>query len=171
MRTPDGDAVCATCGCVETAFLDSPGYLGDTHECTDPHSLDNGLGSEPLQTIRELRFNSSLLKNSWQSVLGYYWMGHRDSFVEGCMRELTIALDGVSDEQFVQCRRFLLREIRQLKDRGSGPSRRTARRKVVLRTLEEAAKAWPRVALILKARTDREQESPLVLSGTRSSYR
>lgn len=148
---PDGETVCASCGCVETG-LDVPGYLRDTHEGSDPHSFDNGLGSEPLQTIKDVRFNSRLLRNSWQSGLGYYIMGQRDPFVEGCMRDLSLLLDSVPDEQFVQCRRLLLREIHQLKDKGSGRSRRAKRDEVVQRTVEEAARVWPRIAMRLRQR-------------------
>ena len=146
---PDGERVCIGCGCVAEAGLAS-GHMADTHEGADPHSFDNGLGSEPLRTIKEVRFNSSLLKNSWQTVLGYYMHGQRDPFVESCMRDLAIALDGTSDEQFVQCRRLLLREIRQLKDRGSGRARSRIRQTVVERTLEAAARTWPKIAMLLK---------------------
>ena len=124
--------------------------MPDTHEGVDPRSRDNGLGSEPLRTIRNLRFNSRMLKNSWQTVLGYYMVGHRDPFVESCLGDLALALDGASDEQFVQCRRLLLREIGQLKDRGMGPTRRRTREAAVQRTLEEAARTWPRLRMMLE---------------------
>lgn len=149
MIAPDGEKVCANCRCVET-FLDASGHMADTHEGTDPRSFDNGLGSEPLRTIKELRFNSRLLRNSWQSVLGYYMQGQRDPFVESCMRDLALALDCVPDKQFVQCRRLLLKEIGRLEDRGSGPSRRKTRQTVVQRTLDAAAQTWPRVAMLLR---------------------
>ena len=126
------------------------GPMAETHEGVDPRSLDSGLGSEPLRTIKEIRFNSRLLKNSWQTVLGYYMHGQRDPFVESCISDLALALDGVSDEKFVQCRRLLLKEIGRLKDRGSGPSRRRTRETVVRRTLEEAARTWPRIVMLLK---------------------
>jgi len=132
--------------------------MADTHEGTDPHSFDNGLGSEPLRTIKEVRFNSSLLKNSWQSVLGYYMKGQRDPFVESCMRDLALALDGVSDEQFVQCRRLLLKEICRLKDRGSGRTRMRTRQTVVRLTLEEAAGTWPRIAMLRRGQAGRGEE-------------
>ena len=150
---PDGEMVCASCGWVVEAILGAPGYMADTHEGTDPQSFDNGLGSEPLQTIKDLRFNSSLLRNSWQTVLGYYMKGQRDPFVESCMRDLALALDGISDEQFVQCRRLLLKEIGRLKDRGSGRARMRTRQMVVQLTLEEAARTWPRISMLLKGRT------------------
>jgi hypothetical protein len=152
MVTPaDGEIVCSSCGCVGVSY-DVPGFLGETHVGIDPHSFDNGLGSEPLQTIRDLRFNSKMLKNSWQSVLGYLMIGHRDSFVENCMRDLTVMLDGIPDDQFVQCRRLLLKEIARMKDRGSGPSRRRARQQAIQRTLEEAARTWPRIRFMLRSR-------------------
>lgn len=151
VTAPDGEIVCARCGCVE-AVLDVPGYVADTHEATDPHSFDNGLGSEPLQTIKDLRFNSRMLRSSWQSVFGYYKKGQTDPFVESCMRDLALVLDGVSDEQFVQCRRLLRKEIGQLKDRGSGRARRRTRQVVIQRTLEEAALTWPRISVLLKRR-------------------
>jgi len=160
---PDGEMVCASCGWVVEAILDASGHMADTHEGTDPHSFDNGLGSEPLRTIKEVRFNSSLLKNSWQTVLGYYMKGQRDPFVESCMRDLALALDGTSDEQFVQCRRLLLKEIGRLKDRGSGRARMRTRQTVVHRTLEVAARTWPRIAMLkrgLAGRSDGEQTGP-----------
>lgn len=121
------------------------------HEAIDPHSFDNGLGSEPLQTIQELRFKTHLLKNTWQVVLGYYKHGLGNSFVEACLRDLTIALDGATDEQFLQCRRLMLQEIRRM-TASSGPkqSRKKMRQTVVRRTLEQAARTWPRIEILLR---------------------
>jgi hypothetical protein len=154
---PDGERVCVDCGCVAEAGLVS-GHMADTHEGADPHSFDNGLGSEPLRTIKEVRFNSSLLKNSWQTVLGYYMHGQRDPFVESCMRDLAVALDGTSDEQFVQCRRLLLKQIGRLKDRGLGRARMRTRQTVVQLTLEEAAQTWPRIAMLRRGQAGRGEE-------------
>ena len=121
------------------------------HEATDPHSFDNGLGSEPLQTIRELRFNSHLLLNTWQTVLGYYKRGHGNPFVEACLRDLSLALNGVSDEQFLQCRRLLFREIgRMTTSEEPKQSRRKTRQMVVKRILEQAAQTWPRIGTVLR---------------------
>jgi len=122
-------------------------------EATDPHSFDDGLGSEPLQTIRELRFNSRLLLNTWQTVLGYYKRGHGNPLVEACLRDLTLALNGTSDEQFVQCRRLMLREIGKMTaSKGLKQSRKEIRQMVVRRTLEQAAQTWPRIGALLRAR-------------------
>lgn len=127
--------------------------MSSWNEATDPHSFDNGLGSEPLQTIRELRFNSRLLLNTWQTVLGYYKRGHGNPLVEACLRDLTLALNGASDEQFGQCRRLLLREIRRMTaSEGSKISRKKIRQIVVRRTLEQAAQTWPRIGALLRAR-------------------
>ena len=51
MIAPDGEMVCVSCGCVEAVF-DALGKMADTPEGTDSHSFDNGLGSEPLRTIK-----------------------------------------------------------------------------------------------------------------------
>jgi len=91
-------------------------------------------------------------------VFGYYKMGQTDPFVENCMRDLTLVLDGVSDEQFVQCRRLLLKEIGQLKNRGSGPARRRTRQVVIQGTLEAAALTWPRISVLLKKRASEESK-------------
>ena len=130
-------------------MLAAPHWTG-TQEGIDPHSFDNGLGSDPLQTIRELRMNSKMLKNTWQTVLGYYRLTKRNYFLETCLRDLQTALDGVSDEQFLQCRRLLLKEVRNIVEKGAGPSRKQVRQAVVRRTIEEAARTWPRIALLLR---------------------
>lgn len=122
-------------------------------EGVDPRSFDNGLGSEPLQTIKELKFSSHMLKNSWQTVLGYVNLGKRDPFMENCLRDLALALDGATDEQFLQCRKFLLAEIKSLASRGFGPSRRGVRKAVLRHTLEQASRAWPRIARLLQQRS------------------
>jgi len=145
---PEGEKVCTECGCVEVLF-EGGGFSKSAHEGVDPRSLDSGLGSEPLQLIRDLKSNSALLVNSWQTVLGYYLLGKRDTFVESCLSDLMVALDGTSDEQFLQCRKLLLKEIRAITDRGLGPSRKKTRQAVVLRALEEATRAWPRIAVLL----------------------
>jgi len=94
-----------------------------------------------------------MLKNSWQTVLGYYKLGHLDSFVESCLNDLELALDGATDEQFLQCRRFLLSEMRALPSRGSGPSRKRVREAVLRRTLDQASQTWPRIAILLQGRS------------------
>ena len=129
------------------------GSLGmRTHEGVDPHSFDGGLGTDPLQTIKDVKFNSSLLKNSWQSVIGYYRLGKRDQFLERCLQDLVLALDGATDEQFLACRRLMVKEIRGLKERGSGPASKRTRREVLQRTLTEAKRTWPRLARLVARR-------------------
>jgi len=148
---PEGERVCPMCGCAEAITV--AGSLGmRTHERVDPHSFDEGLGTDPLQTIKDVKFNSLLLKNSWQSVLGYYRLGKRDSFLESCLRDLVLALDGATDEQFLACRRFMLKDIRALKEKGSGPARKKTRLAVLQRTLAEATRAWPRLAMLVSER-------------------
>jgi hypothetical protein len=111
----------------------------------DPHSLDNGLGSEPVSMIRELKFASRMLTNSWQTVLGYYRIGRADTFLESCLSDLSLALDTATDEQFLQCRRLLLKEIGNLTERGSGPARKKSRQTVLHRTLEQVSQIWPNI--------------------------
>lgn len=149
---PEGERVCPVCGCTEAVF-ETGRSISNSHEATDPHSFDNGLGSEPLQMIRELRFNSHLFRNTWQVVLGYYKQGLGNPLVEGCLRDLTIALNGATDEQFLQCRRFMLQEIRRITT-SNGPkhSRKKIKQTVVRRTLEQAAQTWPRIGILLRER-------------------
>ena len=123
-----------------------------THEEVDLHSLDGGLGTDSLQTVKDVRFNSLLLKNTWQCVLGYLKLGKRDLFVERRLEDLIVALDGASDEQFLACRNLMLKEIRSLANRGFGPARRETRKAVLGRTLEAARQTWPRLASRLEGR-------------------
>jgi len=158
--TPEGERACTTCGCAEEIVVAGTRNLNH-HEGIDPRSIDSGLGTDPLQTIKDVKFNSHLLKNSWQSVLGYYRLGKRDLFLESCLQDLILALDGATDEQFLACRRLLLKEARMIKSRGSGPARGKTRQAVLQHTLVQAKKTWPRLRLMLEEREPRKMESSL----------
>jgi hypothetical protein len=118
-----------------------------THQGSTRTASTTAWGPAPLQTIKDVKFNSSLLKNPWQSVLGYYRLGKRGPFLERCMQDLVLALDGATDEQFLACRRLLLKEIRALKEKGAGPARKKARQAVLQRPLAEAKRVWPRLVV------------------------
>jgi hypothetical protein len=143
--TPEGERVCTTCGCAEEIVITGIADMS-AHGGVDPHSFDSGLGTDPLQTIRDVKFNSQLLKNSWQSVLGYYRLGKREPFLESCLRDLVLALDGASDEQLLACRRLLLKEVRLINDKGPGPARKKVRQVVLGHVLAQAKQVWPRLA-------------------------
>lgn len=128
-----------------------------THKGVDSHRFDGDLGTDPLQTIKDVKFNSPLLVNSWQSVLGYYRLGKHDYFLESCLQDLVLALDGATDEQFLACRRVLLKEIRALRDKGSGRARKKTRQEVLRRTLAEAKRAWHRLAMLVRERESHEK--------------
>jgi hypothetical protein len=153
----EGERVCTRCGCAESIFVNHGSPFGSC-EGVNPRSYDNGLGSEPLTTIREVRFESRMLVNTWQVVWGHYNRGHHNTFIENCMRDLASALDGVSDEAFLQCRRFLMGQVKRMSTSNFRLSRTKARRLVVQATLEEAGRTWPRVALMLAQRVARDSD-------------
>lgn len=93
----EGERFCAACGFLEASRPEYSRGRVEASDATDPQSYDNGLGSEPLGTIRDLRFNSKMLRNSWQVVLGNYEKGLHDRFIEGCLKDLFRALDGATD--------------------------------------------------------------------------
>lgn len=143
---------CTSCGFVaEGQAILEPSVT--SMEAVDPHSFDNGLGSEPFRTIRDVKEGTSLLNNTWQVVLGYYRMGIGDSFTEGCLRALDMALDGANYEQFQQCRCFMLTEIRRMRlFEELWKSRRKAKQFVVRRTLQAALRTWPRLGTFPRVR-------------------
>jgi len=149
----DGERFCTSCGFSETSVSDSVSNLVGARDATDPRSFDSGLGSEPLQTIQSVKFHSHLLRNTWQVVAGNAQKGQGDSFVESCLRDLFNALDGASDEQVSQCRAFMLQQIRDLRRFAEvWKSRKAARKFVVARTVDEAARTWPRIGRLLRER-------------------
>ncbi len=141
-----GERFCTRCGYVAPEMEEVIQVKRGLIDATDPRSFDNGLGSEPLQTIRNLRYRSRLLKNSWQVVLGNYNHGLHDHLAESCLRDLGAILDGATDEQIVQCRNYALRTLHDLSDYSELlKSGRKTRRFVLGRTIQEAVRAWPRL--------------------------
>ena len=155
----------------EGKFCTSCGFVGDRVEvmqarvdasdATDPRSFDNGLGSEPLQTVRNVKFRSKLLRNSWQVVLGNYNHGLHNHFKESCMRDLNAILDGATDEQMNQCRNYALGTLRDLSAYGEllKPGKK-ARQFVLKRTILEAVKTWPRLNTLPAVRAFLSSEKP-----------
>ena len=142
--TEDG-RFCTSCGLVGDKVEVMQARV-DVRDAVDPRSHDNGLGTEALQTIRNLRYRSRLLKNTWQVVLGNYNHGLRDTFVESCLRDLDEILDGATAEQMNQCRNLTLRTLRDLSSYEELlKSRRKAKRLALRRTIQEAVRAWPRL--------------------------
>ena len=148
----DEGKFCTSCGLVGDRIEVIQARV-DVRDAIDPRSYDNGLGGEPLQTIREVRFKSKLLKNSWQVVLGHYNHGLRNSFEESCLRDLGVILDGATDEQMNQCRNFILRILRDFSPYGEVLSKKKAKQFALKRTIQEAVKTWPRLSTLIGVRT------------------